>query len=348
MRPRRVAPAGLALTVAASALMLSAVWNVRAESAGQARHAGARIKEQPNAGQITERHSAAQDNERRDAAPSESIAALAASAVFDVVLVGDSHLRQGIVPSMVSQRLGGLRVMNMAQPGMPLSPEFLRAGAAALNPESPVRCLAVAVSLATQRAPLRVRRTEFAAHRAPTAPLEQAAARLWPAWIAPYAPVPDGPRGERLRVSTLHADGWRERDFVRRRARGEGVVEERWNLLAQPFDRLMVGVNKRALEALAETGVLVVVFVLPSDVEEIEPLVEAWAGMSALEYARRICPPEGVVIELPFHAGDTYDGHHLHPDAARRTTRTLAEELARAIPGGRRPLAPSHQAPEHR
>jgi hypothetical protein len=246
----------------------------------------------------------------------------------DLVLIGDSHLRQGIVPCMLAERLGGIRVTNLARPGMPLSPEFVRAGSDALDPDSPVRCLAVAVSLATQRAPLRHRRAEFASPWNPASPLERTAARLWPAWIAPYSPQAER---RRVRVSTLHPDGWRERDFVVRRAPGEGVAEERWNLLAQPFDRLMAEATRGALAALAADGVRIVVFALPSDVAEIEPLVEAWAGMTALDYARRICPADGLLVEIQFGPGDTYDGHHLHPDAARRVTRRLAEALAEAF-----------------
>lgn len=275
--------------------------------------------------------------ERRSADDSSSEVALP-QASFDLVLVGDSHVRQGVVPSVLSAALDGARVHSAAIAGMPLSPEYLHAAARALDPRSDRRILAVGVSLATQKAPLRTRRDEFAPRWRPgtwTAALEQRAARELPSLLQPYVPQH---RAASIRISTLHDDGWRERDAVVRRDPREGLDEERWNLLAQPFDRTMVEANRRALLEIAHAGVQVVVFALPSDVGGVEPLVEAWAGVTAAEYAQRVCPPGGVVVDLAFGAGDTYDGHHLHPDAARRVSAQLAQALAATPPS--RPASP--------
>lgn len=264
---------------------------------------------------------------RRGADDASSEIALPQSS-FDLVLVGDSHVRQGVIPSVLSAALDGARVHSAAIAGMPLSPEYLHAAARALDPGSDRRMLVVGVSLATQKAPLRTRRDEFAPRWRPgmwTAALEQRAARELPSLLPPYSPQH---RAANIRISTLHDDGWRERDAVVRRDPREGLEEERWNLLAQPFDRVMVEANRRALLAIAQSGVHVVVFALPSDVGGVEPLVQAWAGLTATDYAQRICPPEGQVVSLEFAAGDTYDGHHLHPDAARRVSALLARALA--------------------
>lgn len=278
-------------------------------------------------------------NERRSADDSGGAMALP-QAAFDLVLVGDSHVRQGVVPSVLSGAIDGARVHSAAIAGMPLSPEYLHAAARALDPRSAQRTLAVGVSLATQKTPLRSRRDELAPRWRPglwTLALEQRAARELPSLLPPYAPQH---RAANIRISTLHDDGWRERDALVRRSPREGLDEERWNLLAQPFDRVMVEANRRALHEIAQCGVQVVVFALPSDVGGVEQLVEDWAGLTAAEYARRICPPDGTVVDLTFQPGDTYDGHHPHPDAARRVSAQLAQALAampRTRPGSPQP-----------
>ncbi len=263
----------------------------------------------------------------------------------DVVIVGDSHARQGIIPSVIAEAMGAHTsaaaptpsVYSFAQPGMPLSPEFLRAAAEGLQPgfsrphaadADPVRhrCLLIGVSLTTQKAPLRYRRRQFEPPRSWSLGVEEVATHTWPSWLEPFAPTPAAARA-RVRVSNLHSDGWRERDFEVRRDPSESAAAECWNLMAMPFDRLMASANRAALDTLAREGVRVVVFNLPSDVSVIEPMTEAWAGMSGTDYARAICPENGLVVELTFLPGDTYDGHHLHPDAARR----VSEELARTV-----------------
>lgn len=243
----------------------------------------------------------------------------------DVVLVGDSHMRQGVIPSVLSQALGGARVYNAAVPGMPLSPEYFEHAASLLDPASKEKCIAIGISLTTQKAPLRHRRREFTHTEGMLGGVERTAARAWKSWLREYAPPSQEPR---VRVSTLHPDGWRERDFIERRDPHQSVAEERWNLLANPFDQFMVQANHDALVELARRGVRVVIFPLPSDVEVVEPMTEEWAGMTAVDYAGAICPEGGLIVPLTFHPNDTYDGHHLHPDAARATSAELAAALA--------------------
>ncbi|MBL9140952.1 MAG: hypothetical protein JNK53_03715 [Phycisphaerae bacterium] len=298
-------------------------------------------------GAWTHRAATAPSQARARPAPIEGPATpLAPPRDCDVVLVGDSHVRQGIVPSVLSNALGGANVHCFAVPGMPLSPEFLRAASSGLasSEDRPhaLRCLAIGVSLTTQKKPLRNRRAEFTATKSDNA-LERTASTWWPSQLTAYAPPSRAPR---LRVSTLHPDGWRERDFLQRRDPQESASEEAWNLLAQPFDRFMMHANREALASLSRSGTRVVVFAMPSDVSVIEPMTERWAGMTALEYARAICPPDGRVLDLHFAPGDTYDGHHLHPDAARRVSAELARELAAMLaPDGGDSPAPTPPAP---
>lgn len=243
----------------------------------------------------------------------------------DVVLVGDSHVRQGIVPSELSQALGGARVFSYAQPGTPLSPEFLESAAARLDPASPQRTLAIGVTLTTQKMSLRNLRAGFNA-----APPVDAAAQAWvsKAWASRLQPFVSALQNPPLRVNQLHDDGWRERDFKERRDAHLTARAEQLALHASPFDQMMLDLNRAALAALEQRGVRVVLFTMPSDVEVIEPMVEAWAGMSALDYARAICPPHGQVVELTHLPAETYDGHHLHPDAAHRVTSELGAKMA--------------------
>lgn len=244
----------------------------------------------------------------------------------DLVLVGDSHVRQGIIPSVLSERLGGLRVACIASPGTPLSPEFIALAESRLDPASPVRCIAVGVTLSTQKVANRT-----LSSRLVPAPPEGAADRL----LRRLAPAVAGYQGPKerseLRVNRLHADGWRERDFVDRRPPGDVPAIERWSMLASPFDRRMVGKVRAALEDAAGRGITVVSFALPSDVEGIEPMAERWAGTTAMDVARAILPPGGTAVDLGHRPGDTYDGHHLAPEAARRVSGELAGALAGAL-----------------
>lgn len=241
----------------------------------------------------------------------------------DIVLVGDSHVRQGIIPSSLSERLGGVRVACIASPGTPLSEEFVSFAESRLDPASRIRCIAVGVTLSTQKVANRQLSSRLA-RAAERGALETLLHRLAPV-VAGY----QGPKERsELRVNRLHEDGWRERDFVERRPPGDVPAIERWSMLASPFDRRMVGKVRAALASAAGRGITVVTFTMPSDLKGIEPMAEEWAGMTALDIAQAILPPGGVAVELGHRPGDTYDGHHLAPEAARRISGELADALA--------------------
>lgn len=258
----------------------------------------------------------------------------------DVVAAGDSRILRGIAPAVLSQQLGGARVLNYGFSAAGWSQEYMDAIEATLDPAAgrPTIILGVTPLSCTRKL---IQWNGFQQWRRDTAgrsALEKRFASVLPF----FEPMLMGETlGRRIRgvrpkyIETFSADGWASITAARQGSgRGAGRLYRRLFDNNPIREDVIRGLISRVAQWRAR-GIEVYAFRVPTTPQMVD-LENRISGFDEPRLAAEFRKAGGAWIDMDQAAYKTYDGIHLHRAEAERLTHDLARMLRDASQGAAR------------
>lgn len=266
----------------------------------------------------------------------------------DCVIAGDSRAGQGLVPSTLSQQLGGVRVLNFAFDSGGYSEEYLRAIDDVLDEASSSRTILLALT-PYSLTPGAIRLNEFEHQRHLSAsPLKVAFSdsldRLQPMRIDRVGRELMGRRSQGpARDRVWHPDGWVQ---VKREGGNERMYEKHYH---ESFvdNRVSPDIVRNVARHVADwsrRGIRVVAF-RPPIATPIRAIEDAYSGFDEPSIRVHLLNAGARWLEPTGTPYVTYDGSHLGGREAMRLTVDLGRQLAATREQSRVVLHPVARAP---
>jgi hypothetical protein len=261
--------------------------------------------------------------------------------LFDGVIVGDSRVYRGVSPELVEAQLGGRSVHNFGYSSARLTPKFLDAAEALLDPDSGAPFVVIGLTAHSLSAPpakganphfdgfaSRSRASVYVTRRG-----EWLAGRALPSLIADPTVRLQMARQKAAEVTYhQHFDG---RGFV---ASTTDPVDPqralpgyRKTLAAHPVATAQIEALADWVRGAVQRGVTVVVFVPPRPAAMAG--IERGAGWSETALRRRLQGAGAQWLSVPFEGLSSYDGSHLDAASAKRFSQALGRRLSRVQMG---------------
>ena len=257
----------------------------------------------------------------------------AASAVYDVVLAGDSRVYRGLSPETIENSTRGLRCLNFGFSSAGLTEEYLQAATAKFDPTAEKKVLVVGItawSFTEDAAKNEHWRSAKALAWAPRTfgnLLRDARHLFDPVLKTDIESLQLALQGRPAGASqeTYHLNGWVETNSALIQPL-QALASYRTSLAQYKPSHERMESAMACLREIRARGVDIIAF-RPPTTSEMDAL-EDEASFDADQCAEQIRALGGIWIDIPRTGWTSYDGSHLTGDESRRLSQKVGEAIA--------------------